>query len=633
MFSNLAGVLFDGVAYGSLLFVISIGLSVTMGLMNFINLAHGAFAMLGGYICATLMNAMGVPFLVTLPVAFVLVALVGGVLEISLFRRLYTVSQLDQVLFSIGFNYIALAAATYIFGTMQQPAHLPAYLSGQVEFLGVKFGVYRLFLISVVAFITIILVYLVARTRFGAMIRASVDNRQAAAGLGINVSRVFSVTFAMGSGLAGIGGALGIPVLGLDPNFAMQFLVYILLVVTVGGAGSMAGAFWASMTLGIVDIAGKYYVPEIGGVIIYLAMIVLLLVFPHGLNFGGGARSLAHPVQGMVVVERMDMLFGGKAVGPRLPDARWRPFEIIAWLAVLAIPFVFPGHASLANQIIITCVFVISLDLILGYGGLVSVGHVAPFGVGAYVAGLLAKHGWGEPISGLLCAAFAGGIVGLGSCLLLRGSEITRLMVTLGIALMLFELANRMVWLTGGLDGLNDVTMWKIFGLFRFDLQGRTAFYYSFAVLIVVFWIVRRIVDSPFGLSLRGIREGEGRMPAIGSPVRLRIATVYTISCTIAGVAGGLIAQTTEFVGTDTLGFLRSADLVIMLTLGGVGWLYGGILGAALFIIAQDLLSGLNPAYWHFWLGLLLVFTVLLARGGVGGGIAALAARFRAKPT
>lgn len=632
MLSNFAGVLFDGVAYGSLLFVISIGLSVTLGLMNFINLAHGAFAMLGGYICVTLMNKFGVPFLVTLPIAFVAVGLVGGVLEVSLFRRLYKVSHLDQVLFSIGFNFIALAGAIYIWGPAQQPVRLPEYLGGQVNFLGINLGVYRLFLVGVVAVITVALVFLVARTRFGAMIRASVDNGQAAAGLGINVSRVFSITFALGSGLAGIGGGLGVPVLGLDPNFALQFLVYILLVVTVGGAGSMAGTFWASITLGVIDTAGKYYVPEIGGFVIYLAMIALLLLFPAGLNRRGAARSSAHPAHGMVSVVPMDTILAAKSNAPRLPSARWRPAEIVVWLALVTIPFALPGHVSLANQILITCVFVVSLDLILGYAGIVSVGHAAPFGLGAYVAGLLAKYGWGEPISGLICAALAGGIVGVGSSFLLRGSDITRLMVTLGITLMLFELANRLVSVTGGADGLTDVAMWKLLGLFAFDLEGRTAFYYALAVLIAVFWLSRRIVDSPFGLSLRGIREGAGRMPAIGSPVRLRLAVMYTISCAFAGIAGGLLAQTTQFVGTDSLSFLRSADLVIMLVLGGVGWLYGGILGATLFIIAQDILSGLNPAYWHFWLGILLVLIVLVARGGLGGAVAALSSKLNTKP-
>lgn len=283
MITSFLGVLFDGVAYGSLLFLVSIGLSVTMGLMNFINLAHGAFAMLGGYVTVMLMTRLGVPFLVTLPAAFFASAVVGIVLERALYRRLHGASPLDQVLFSIGLTFMAVAAATYIWGSGQQPVHLPAFLTGQVHVFGLDLGAYRLFLIALVVVITLALGYMVERTRFGAQIRAAVDNKEAAAGLGINVGRVFGVTFALGSGLAGLGGALGIDVLGLDPTFPIKYMVYFLLVVSVGGAGSMRGALVAAIVLGVFDVAGKYYVPETGAFIIYALMVVLLLLFPRGL--------------------------------------------------------------------------------------------------------------------------------------------------------------------------------------------------------------------------------------------------------------------------------------------------------------------------------------------------------------
>jgi branched-chain amino acid transport system permease protein len=283
MLNNIIGVLFDGVAYGSLLFLISVGLSVTMGLMNFINLAHGAFAMLGGYVCVIMMSRIGMPFLLSLPVAFIASALAGLVLERLLYRRLYKASHLDQVLFSIGLTFMAVASATYVWGPSQQPVQLPDFLRGQVEVLGLEVGAYRLFLIAVVIVLTAALAWLIERTRFGAMIRASVDNQAASAGLGINVSRVFSLTFALGSGLAGLGGGLGIDVLGLDPSFPIKYMVYFLLVVAVGGAGSIKGPLFAAVLLGIVDVAGKYYVPEIGAFVIYAMMVVLLLLFPAGL--------------------------------------------------------------------------------------------------------------------------------------------------------------------------------------------------------------------------------------------------------------------------------------------------------------------------------------------------------------
>ncbi len=284
MIANLAGLLFDGVAYGSLLFLVAVGLSITMGLMNVINLAHGAFAMAGGYVAVTAMNRMGWPFWSTLPLAFVGTALIGMVAERLLYRRLYRASHLDQVLFTIGLVFASIAAATWGFGAGQQLVTLPPALTGQVRIAGVDFGVYRLFLVAVVAIATVLLQAMVTRTRFGAQIRAAVDNRAAAAGLGIDVDLIFSLCFGLGTGLAGLGGALGVEVLGLDPNFPLKYMVYFLLVVVVGGAGSITGPLAAALILGICDVAGKYFVPELGAFVIYALMIVLLVLFPKGLG-------------------------------------------------------------------------------------------------------------------------------------------------------------------------------------------------------------------------------------------------------------------------------------------------------------------------------------------------------------
>ncbi len=306
----------------------------------------------------------------------------------------------------------------------------------------------------------------------------------------------------------------------------------------------------------------------------------------------------------------------------KLPNDRWRPLEILFWLMPFAAYFLFPGYLVLASQVMIVGLFAVSLDLILGYAGIVSLGHAAFFGLGAYTAGLLAVHGWGEPISGLLIAAAAAGLFGfLSSFLVVRGHDLTRLMVTLGIGLMLFEAANKAAFITGGVDGLSGVTMGKLFGVFEFDLFGKTAFFYSFAVLFLVFVLLRRLVNSPFGLGLIGIREGAKRMPAIGADVSRRLIAIFTIGATAAGIAGALLAQTTQFVGLDSLGFSRSAELLIMLVLGGTGRLYGGLIGALVFMLAQDYIAGLNPAYWQFWIGLLLIVIVLFARGGILGGL------------
>jgi branched-chain amino acid transport system permease protein len=316
----------------------------------------------------------------------------------------------------------------------------------------------------------------------------------------------------------------------------------------------------------------------------------------------------------------------------RLPSGRWHPLEIVFWLIPLAAYFAFPNYLTLVSQIMITALFALSLDLILGYAGIISLGHAAFFGIGAYTAGLLAKYGWGEPVSGLLLAAVAAAVAGwAASWLVVRAQNLGQLMLTLGIGYMCYEAANKAAFITGGVDGLSGVEMWKLLGLFSFGMSGKTAYVYSLVVLFLMFLAARRLVSSPFGLSLRGIREGSNRMPAIGAPVRRRQITIFVISTAMAGVAGALYAQTTQFVGIDSLGFTRSAELLIMLVLGGAGRLYGALVGAAVFMLAQDYASGVNPVYWQFWIGLLLVLIVLFARDGILGGLTVLYEKFMAK--
>jgi branched-chain amino acid transport system permease protein len=283
-------ILFDGIAYGMLLFVLACGLSVTLGLMNFVNLAHGAFAMAGGYITVVLVNRLGVPFFASLPLAFVASALIGLILERTLYVHVYTRSHLDQVLFTIGLVFMAVAAVDYVMGSQQQFVAIPSYLQGQINVLGVGVGRYRLLIIAICGALTLILQLILSRTRFGSRLRAAVDDPRVARGLGINVTGVFSITFAVGSGLAGLGGALGAEILGLDPIFPLKYMIYFLIVVTVGGTSSLTGPFLASLLLGIGDVAGKYYVPKLGAFVIYTIMIVVLIWRPHGLFTRGATR-------------------------------------------------------------------------------------------------------------------------------------------------------------------------------------------------------------------------------------------------------------------------------------------------------------------------------------------------------
>jgi len=314
-----------------------------------------------------------------------------------------------------------------------------------------------------------------------------------------------------------------------------------------------------------------------------------------------------------------------------LARTRWGWAEIAFWIAVAAVPYLlFPTYLSLASQIAIAALFALSLDLILGYAGIVSLGHAAFFGLGAYAAGLFSKFVWGEPITGLIVAALVAGLVGFAtSFIIARFKHLTLIMMTLGIGFLMHEVANSAHWLTGGHDGLQGVRIWPIFNYFRFDLWGYTAYTYSLIVLFIVFVLARRLINSPFGLSLRGIRENSTRMTALGADSRAHIRKIYTISAAIAGIAGGLLAQTTETVSLGSIDFQRSADVVVMLVLGGAGHLYGGLVGAIIFMVARDQFSGINPQFWYFPMGVLLVTIVMFLPGGLLGGLSRLVARFR----
>jgi branched-chain amino acid transport system permease protein len=303
--------------------------------------------------------------------------------------------------------------------------------------------------------------------------------------------------------------------------------------------------------------------------------------------------------------------------------ARWTPLEIAFWLIAFSTIYFLPGRHLILTEIVIWALFALSLDLILGFGGILSLGHAAFFGVGAYAAGLFAKHGIiTEPVLALIAAGLVATVVGfLTSFLVLRGSDLTRLMVTLGVALVLRELANRYSGLTGGADGLQGVTMAPVLGLYRFDLFGHTAYVYSLIVLFLLFLLARRIVNSPFGLSLLAVKGNPLRASAIGIPVNWRLVAVYTIAAGYAGIAGGLLAQTTAFASLEVFSFDRSADVLLVLIIGGIGYLYGGLIGAIIFRLMQDWLANITPQYWQFWIGLVLVIIVLVGRDRMGAWI------------
>jgi len=298
-----------------------------------------------------------------------------------------------------------------------------------------------------------------------------------------------------------------------------------------------------------------------------------------------------------------------------LASRHWKPWELVLWLLALASPLLLSSHALIINEIAIVALFAVSLDLILGYTGIVSLGHAAFFGMGAYTAALFAKLVMPDPLVGLLVAVAVATVLGaVCSMTIIRGTDLTRLMVTLGVGLILMELANKLDWLTGGADGLQGVVMGPVLGRFEFDLSGRTAAWYSITVLLTLFVLARRVVNSPFGATLKAIRDNRLRAMAIGIPVTQRLAVVYTVAAAIAGAAGALLAQTTGFASLDLFEFHRSADVMLILVIGGTGWLYGGVAGAIVFKLMQDVISAITPQYWTFWIGLFLVVLVMVGR-------------------
>jgi branched-chain amino acid transport system permease protein len=298
-----------------------------------------------------------------------------------------------------------------------------------------------------------------------------------------------------------------------------------------------------------------------------------------------------------------------------LARSRWKAWEIAAWAVLWAVPLLASSHAALINEIAILALFALSLDLILGYAGIVSLGHAAFFGVGAYTAGLCAKHFSTDPLLGLGAAMLLSALLGLlTSPMIVRGTDLTRLMVTMGVALVLYELANKFDTVTGGADGLQGVVMGPLLGVFAFDLAARVASFYSLAVLFIAFLVLRRVVHSPFGSSLQALRDNRLRVSAIGLSIHGRLAAVYTLAAALAGAAGALLTQTTSFASLDAFDFHRSADVMLALVIGGTGWLWGGLVGAVAFKVLHDLISAVTAQYWTFWIGLILVLLMLVGR-------------------
>jgi len=477
------------------------------------------------------------------------------------------------------------------------------------------------------------------RTRIGAQIRAAVDNRRMAQSCGINTGRLFTLTFALGSGMAAIGGGLGIQILGgLKPTFAFDYLVVVLIVVAVGGLGNIRGTFFAALLIGITDFAGKYFLPEGGSFIIYLVTFIVLLWRPQGLFGQAGATAPK------IIAESVTRAVDASA---RLLSSDHRPrwVEALPWVIAIGVYFAFPGYRLLATVILVMILFTLSLDLLVGYSGIVSLGHTALFGTGAYTAALLANNGWSEPLSGVLAAIVAASMIGaISGWIILRTHGLTLLMLTMAFSFILYELAKDLdviviggeeVTFTGGFDGINFSNS-AILGLFEFDPVWFTVnYWYALFFLAIGFLVVRTIVYSPFGRALIGIRENVDRMHAIGSPVQSRKLAAYIISAAIAGAAGAVWVQVRGNITIAVYEFETAGAVLIMIILGGTGRLYGAFIGATVYLFLEnqtETFLGTDPPYWELTVGLALVLTVLFARRGLLGVLEDVFGRWRRKP-
>lgn len=614
------GILIDGLVHGTVLFLLAVGLALTLGLLRVVNLAHGAFAMAGGYVAAGLIRGAGLPFALGLAGGVAAAAALALPVERLLLRRTYRRPELDQVLLTIGLAFVAIAAASWSMGTGLQTIPLPAALQGPID-LGVRtLPRHRLLVLGGGLAVVVGLWLLVERTRFGVHVRATVDDPATAAALGIDVGRVRALAVALGAGLAGLGAVLGAEILPLEPAYALRYLVLLLAVVAVGGQGTVTGSFVAAVLLGLVETAAKYLLPDLAQILFYLTMLAILALRPGGLlgraagDGAGGGRARAPTAAPAPGVRR------GLAV-PLLPETALAAAGLAAFL-------LFPDDLAFLTRVAIACLLALSLDLTLGLGGIVTLGHAALYGTGSYAAGLLALHLAADPHLGLVAGAAAGALLALLSgIVILRAHGLTLVMLTVAVAQLVQEAANKAAWLTGGDDGLAGFTTGPVLGLFRFDLAGRTGYFWSLAVLVVAFGLLRRLAASPFGLTAEGIRADAGRMRALGCPVFCHRLQVYTLGGAVAGAAGALSAQVTEVVGLAALGFQTSAELLVMLTLGGLGRLWGALLGVVVFLLVHHLAAAADPFHWLAVIGAMLILTVLVLPGGLIGLLDRAAAR------
>ncbi len=596
--------LLNGLVYGVLLFLMAAGLSLIFGLMNVVSLAHGSFFMLGAFLGLSIIHLTG-SFWLALVLAPIPVVVLGVLMELLFLRPLYPRGHMDQVLLTFGFTFVFYDLVQSVWGRVVLRLPTPEALQGTLHIgLGV-FSAYRLFLIGFGFAIALVLWLVLERSRIGAMVRAGVDNAAMAAGLGANIPALFTGVFGFGVALAGLGGVAAGPILGLYPGMDAEILIPAFIVIVIGGMGSLRGAFAGSLLIGIADTFGKAYFQSIALFLIYLAMTTVLLIRPQGL-FG---------------IKYSDVSAPAAVARTALPStARTRAAGALVLLALVILPFLLSDYPrALIAEIFIFAIFAMSLDLILGFTGLMSLGHAAFFGLGAYAVAVLGTqfglNAWIGVVAGVVIAAAGAGVIGF---FCVRTAGIPFLMLTLAFSQLVFSVALKWRDVTGGSDGLALPEKPSFFG---FDLDHSLVMYFMTLIFFTAAYFgLRRLINAPLGHVFVGIRENEPRMAAIGYPTRAYKLLAFTIAGAFAGLAGGLYAIYNGFISSDAIYWTASGDILIMTMLGGAGTLIGPPIGAAVFLLMKNVMSSYSE-HWLTIIGVTFIGCVLFFPGGIWGAV------------
>jgi branched-chain amino acid transport system permease protein len=602
--------LLNGLVYGVLLFLMAAGLSLIFGLMNVVSLAHGSFFMLGAFLGLSLFHFTH-SFWVALALAPFAVAAMGVIMEVLFMRPLYRRGHMDQVLLTFGFTFVFFDFVQSVWGKTMLSLPAPAALQEAVHIGVGVFSAYRLFLIALGIALAVLLWLVLERSRLGAMVRAGVDDAAMAAGLGGNIPALFTGVFGAGVALAGLGGMAAGPVIGLYPGMDAEIMIPAFIVIVIGGMGSLRGAFVGSMLIGEADTFGKAYLPSMALFLIYLVMALVLLARPQGL-FGIKYTGVS-PAPAVTSVSM-----------PATRRARAAGFVVLA--AMLIFPFLVPNYPrALAAEIYIFAIFAMSLDLLLGFTGLMSLGHAAFFGFGAYTVAILSAflgvNAWLGVVAGVLVAGLAAVAIGF---FCVRTSGIPFLMLTLAFAQVVFSVALKWRDLTGGSDGMAIADKPGFFG---FDLSNTLPMYFMALIFFLLsYWGIRRLLNAPLGHVFVGIRENEPRMLAIGYSTRAYKLLSFTIAGSLAGFAGGLYAIFNSFISPDAVYWTASGDILIMTILGGAGTLIGPAIGTGVFLLMKNVVSSYSE-HWLLIIGVIFICCVLFFPGGIWGTLRQLRAR------